>query len=56
MAQIVELKFFGGLTNAEIGEALDISERTAKRDWQVARAWLYSRLTGGTSRNGGGAE
>jgi RNA polymerase sigma factor (TIGR02999 family) len=46
MAQIVELKFFGGLTNAEIGEALGISERTAKRDWQVARAWLYSRLTG----------
>lgn len=44
MAQIVELRFFGGLTHAEIGEALGINERTVKRDWQVARAWLYSRL------------
>ena len=46
MAQVVELKFFGGLTNAEIGEALGVNERTVKRDWQVARAWLYARLTG----------
>jgi RNA polymerase sigma factor (TIGR02999 family) len=50
MAQVVELKFFGGLTNAEVGEALAMSERTVKRDWQVARAWLYSRLKGDTSR------
>jgi DNA-binding NarL/FixJ family response regulator len=34
----VELKFFGGLTNPEIAEALGISDRTVKRDWQVARA------------------
>jgi RNA polymerase sigma factor (TIGR02999 family) len=53
MAQVVELKFFGGLTNAEIGEALDMSERTVKRDWQVARAWMYSRLTGDSPRGGG---
>jgi len=44
MAKIVELRFFGGLSNAEAGEALGIHERTVKRDWQVARAWLYSHL------------
>jgi RNA polymerase sigma factor (TIGR02999 family) len=44
LATIVELRFFGGLTNAEIGLALGIHERTVKRDWQVARAWLYSHL------------
>lgn len=44
MAQIVELRFFGGLTNAEIADAIGVHERTVKRDWQVARAWLYSRL------------
>lgn len=44
MAQIVELRFFGGLTNAEIAEALGVHERTVKRDWQMARAWLYSQL------------
>jgi len=44
MAQIVELRFFGGLTNVEIGDVLGVHERTVKRDWQIARAWLYSRL------------
>jgi RNA polymerase sigma factor (TIGR02999 family) len=44
MARVVEMRFFGGLTNAEAGEALGITERTVKRDWQVARAWLYSQL------------
>jgi RNA polymerase sigma-70 factor (ECF subfamily) len=44
MARNVELRFFGGLTNAEIAEALGVHERTVKRDWQVARAWLFSRL------------
>jgi RNA polymerase sigma-70 factor (ECF subfamily) len=43
-ARIVELRFFGGMTGAEIAEALDVTERTVKRDWQVARAWLYSQL------------
>jgi RNA polymerase sigma factor (TIGR02999 family) len=47
MAEIVELRFFGGLSNAEIGDALGIHERTVKRDWQVARAWLYSHLRTG---------
>jgi RNA polymerase sigma factor (TIGR02999 family) len=44
MAQIVELRFFGGLTNREIADALGINERTVKRDWHVARAWLYERV------------
>jgi RNA polymerase sigma-70 factor, ECF subfamily len=44
MARVVEMRFFGGLTNAEAAEALSINERTVKRDWQVARAWLYSQL------------
>src|SRR5262249_55266771 len=51
MAQIVELRFFGGLTGAEIGEALGIHERTVKREWQIARAWLFSQLR----RDGGDA-
>jgi RNA polymerase sigma factor (TIGR02999 family) len=44
MARVVEMRFFGGLTNAEAGEVLGVYERTVKRDWQVARAWLYSQL------------
>jgi RNA polymerase sigma factor (TIGR02999 family) len=44
MAQIVELRFFGGLTNAEIAEIFGVNERTVKRDWQMARAWLFSQL------------
>jgi RNA polymerase sigma-70 factor, ECF subfamily len=39
-ARVVELHFFGGLTFAEIGHVLDTSERTVKRDWTMARAWL----------------
>jgi RNA polymerase sigma factor (TIGR02999 family) len=49
MAQVVELRFFGGLTNAEAGEVLGVNERTVKRDWQVARAWLYSQLRRGSA-------
>jgi RNA polymerase sigma factor (sigma-70 family) len=43
-AQVVELRFIGGLTGAEIAEALGISEITVKRDWRAARAWLLTRL------------
>ena len=46
MARVVELKFFGELTFAEIGEALSIHERTAKRDWTLAKAWLKEYLDG----------
>lgn len=43
-AQVVELRYFGGLENAEIAAVLGTSEPTVVRDWRVARAWLYSRL------------
>ena len=43
-SRIVELKFFGGLTEDEISEVLKISPATVRRDWQVARAWLYREL------------
>jgi RNA polymerase sigma factor (TIGR02999 family) len=43
-AQIVELRYFGGLGNAEIAGILGISEPTVIRDWRVARVWLFDRL------------
>lgn len=43
-ARIVEMRFFGGLTNAETATLLDVSERTVERDWIVARAWLRREL------------
>ena len=54
MARVVELRCFGGLTHAEIAEVLGIDERTVKRDWQVARAWLFSQLKKGNDDVGGG--
>ncbi len=42
--QIVELKFFAGLTDEEIAEVLDVSVRTVKRDWKMAKSWLQSQL------------
>ncbi|MEO7275372.1 MAG: sigma-70 family RNA polymerase sigma factor [Vicinamibacterales bacterium] len=44
-AQIVEMRFFGGLTVEEIGEVLKISTGTIKRDWRAAKAWLYQELS-----------
>jgi RNA polymerase sigma factor (TIGR02999 family) len=44
-ARIVELRFFGGLTNEETAAALGISPATVKRAWVVARAWLFRELT-----------
>jgi RNA polymerase sigma-70 factor, ECF subfamily len=43
--EIVELKFFGGLTEPEIAQVLDMSERTVRRRWTFARSWLYRELT-----------
>lgn len=43
-AKIVEMRFFGGMTNQEVAENLDISERTVGREWQSARLWLYREL------------
>ena len=43
--QIVELRFFGGLSEEEIAAHLGISVRTVKRDWRMAKAWLYKELS-----------
>ena len=43
-AQVVELRFFGGLSVEETAEALGVSEKTVKRDWAMARAWLKGEL------------
>jgi RNA polymerase sigma factor (TIGR02999 family) len=46
-AQIVELRFFGGLSEQEAADLLGLSRSTVTRDWQAARAWLYRRMTKG---------
>ena len=43
--RVVELKYFGGLTNEEIAEVLKISPETVKRDWRFSRTWLLRELT-----------
>jgi DNA-directed RNA polymerase specialized sigma24 family protein len=43
-ARVVELRFFGGLEEAEVADVLGVSIITVKRDWKVARAWLIGRL------------
>jgi RNA polymerase sigma factor (TIGR02999 family) len=43
-AELVKLRFFGGLSVAEAGICLGLSRATADRDWAYARAWLYDRL------------
>ena len=45
-AQIVELRFFAGLSVEETAENLGISKKTVKRDWAVARAWLRGAIEG----------
>lgn len=47
MAEVAHLRCFGGLTHEEIAEMLGVDERTVKRDWQVARAWLFGQLRKG---------
>lgn len=43
-SKVVELRFFGGMTEDEVAEVLDVSTRTVQRDWRKARAWLYKEL------------
>jgi RNA polymerase sigma factor (TIGR02999 family) len=47
-AQVVEMRFFGGLTVEETAEVLQVSPVTVMRDWSTAKAWLYRELTGRT--------
>lgn len=42
--QVVEMRFFGGMTEEEVAEALGVSDRTVRREWVRARAWLYAAL------------
>ena len=42
--RLVELRFFGGMTEEETGEALGISPETVHRDWELARVWLYREM------------
>lgn len=44
LARVVDLRFFGGLTEEEMAEVLGVSPRTVRRDWVKARAWLYREL------------
>ena len=46
-AHIVELKYFGGLSEEEVAAVLSLSRATITREWQSARAWLYRRMTKG---------
>src|SRR5207253_9327301 len=45
--QVVEMRFFGGLSVEETAEVLKVSTVTVKRDWSTAKAWLYRELTTG---------
>ena len=44
MARVVEMRYFGGLTEVEIADALEVTERTVRRDWQQARLFLADAL------------
>lgn len=45
LAQVVEMRFFGGLSLPEISDAIDVPQRTLERRWKLARAWLHAELT-----------
>ena len=46
-ARVVELRYFGGMSEEETAEVMKTSERTVRRDWQFAKAWLRQELSGG---------
>jgi RNA polymerase sigma factor (TIGR02999 family) len=51
-ATVVEMRFFAGLNEEEIAEALDVSVRTVKRDWGFAKAWMRAQLSESASEGG----
>jgi RNA polymerase sigma factor (TIGR02999 family) len=53
-AEVVRLRFFAGLSVQETAQTLEVSERTVKREWAVARAWLYDALRGSAGLGAGG--
>lgn len=52
---VVQMRFFAGLTQDEIAEALDLTTRTVERDWRYARAWLFRELSRDGGLNGNGS-
>lgn len=44
--QVVEMRFFAGMSEDEIAEVLSVSSRTVNREWRMARAWLYKEIYG----------
>jgi RNA polymerase sigma-70 factor, ECF subfamily len=54
-ANVVELRFFGGLSETETAEVLKVSRETVKRDWRVAKLWLLGEMSGGEDEPGTGA-
>jgi RNA polymerase sigma factor (TIGR02999 family) len=50
-AQIVELRYFGGMTEDEVASVLTVSRSTVTREWLIAKGWLYRRLTTGSERS-----
>src|SRR5262249_53609150 len=51
LGRIVELRYFGGLSEQEVAEVLSISRSTVTREWQTARTWLYRRMTQASRRS-----
>jgi RNA polymerase sigma-70 factor, ECF subfamily len=51
-SRVVELRFFAGLTFQQVGQLLGITDRTAKRDWEMARRWLDGEINGWIARAG----
>jgi RNA polymerase sigma factor (TIGR02999 family) len=47
LAHLVECRFFGGMSDGDVAQALGVTDRTVRRDWLKARTWLHSRLAGG---------
>ena len=54
--QIIEMRFFGGLSVEEAAEVLKVSPATVRRDWSIAKLWLYRELGGGTGDEPGAVE
>ena len=45
-AKIIEYRYFGGFTVAEVAEILGVSPATVEREWRLARSWLFNEITG----------
>jgi RNA polymerase sigma-70 factor (ECF subfamily) len=54
--QIIEMRFFGGLSVEDTAEVLNVSPATVRRDWSIAKFWLYRELGGGAGDGFGAVE